>query len=84
MCLAIPGQVEQLFESNGLRMAKVNFGGIRKSACLQYTPDVEVGGYVLVHVGFAISVIDDAEARRTLDMLQLNNELVELQDGAEQ
>ncbi len=78
MCLAIPGQIEQIFENQGLKMARVNFGGIRKSACLQYAPDATVGSYVLVHVGFAISVIDEDEARKTGQMLELNGELKEL------
>ena len=70
MCLAIPGLLEEVFEESGLKMGKVNFGGIRKSTCLQYTPDAEPGAYVLVHVGFAISVIDEDEAKRTLAFLE--------------
>ncbi|HIA51545.1 MAG TPA: HypC/HybG/HupF family hydrogenase formation chaperone [Candidatus Melainabacteria bacterium] len=66
MCLAIPGVVETIFESDGIRMSKVNFGGIKRSACLEYTPEAKVGDYVLVHVGFALSVIDEKEAFRTL------------------
>lgn len=82
MCLAVPGLVESIFESNGLRMAKVNFGGIRKSACLQLTPDASVGEYVLVHVGFAMSVINEDEAQRTLRMLRFDNELGELEPNS--
>ncbi len=78
MCLAIPGQVEEIFESQGLVMARVNFGGIRKSTCLEYTPNVSVGNFVLVHVGFAISVIDEEEARRTYEHLALSDGLEEL------
>lgn len=78
MCLAIPGQVEEIFKHDGLRMAKVSFGGIRKSVCLEYTPEVSPGNYVLVHVGFAISVINEEEARRTYQLLESNNELSEL------
>lgn len=69
MCLAIPGQVEQLFFEGGLTMAKVNFGGIRRSVCLDYTPEAKQGDYVLVHVGFAISMIDEEEAKQTLAAL---------------
>ena len=77
MCLAVPGEVEEIFEADGLKMAKVNFGGIRRSICLEYTPDVEKGDYVLVHVGFAISVIDEQEANRTFELLQLTGDLEE-------
>ncbi|MBY0547262.1 MAG: HypC/HybG/HupF family hydrogenase formation chaperone [Candidatus Obscuribacterales bacterium] len=66
MCLAIPGQVEEIFLENSLTMAKVNFGGIRRSVCLDYTPEAKQGDYVLVHVGFSISLIDEEEAKRTL------------------
>ncbi len=66
MCLAIPGIVEAIFDKDGLKMSKVNFGGIKRSACLEYTPEAKVGDYVLVHVGFALSVIDEQEALRTL------------------
>lgn len=78
MCLAIPGQVEGLFEEQGLRMAKVNFGGIKKTVCLEYAPDAVPGDYVLVHVGFAISIIDELEAARTYQALNLAGDLDEL------
>jgi hydrogenase expression/formation protein HypC len=74
MCLAIPGRVEDVFEADGLNMAKVNFGGIRRNICLQYTPNAQIGTYVLVHVGFAISQIDEAEAQRVLQSLKEQNE----------
>ncbi len=77
MCLAIPGKVEQLFDQDGLKMAKINVGGIRKTVCLQYTPDAVLGDYVLIHVGFAISIIDEEEARRTYQALQMTDELKE-------
>ena len=65
MCLAVPGQVESLFEQNGLRMGRVNFDGVRKDVCLAYLPDLCVGEYVVVHVGFAISRVDEASAQET-------------------
>jgi hydrogenase expression/formation protein HypC len=80
MCLAIPGQVEALFEREGLKMAKVNFGGIRRAACVEYAPGAVVGDYVLVHVGFAISVIDEVEALRQYEALKGSGELAEVQD----
>jgi hydrogenase expression/formation protein HypC len=74
MCLGVPGKIVELYEQNDLPMGKVEFGGIRKEVCLAYTPEAQVGDYVLVHVGFAISRIDEHEAQETLDLL---NELAE-------
>ena len=75
MCLAIPGLVEELFQKDGLAMAKINFGGIRRSACLEYVPEVKQGDFVLVHVGFAISVLDQEEAQRSLALLRETGEV---------
>lgn len=66
MCLAIPGKVEEISEENGLRVGRVNFGGVVKSVCLDYVPEVEVGDYTIVHVGFALSKIDEETAQQTL------------------
>lgn len=66
MCLAIPGKVEEISTGGPIRMGKVNFGGVVKKVCLDYVPEVEVGDYTLVHVGFAISKIDEETARQTL------------------
>jgi len=62
MCLGVPGKVVEVYSRDDLPMGKVEFGGILKDVCLVYTPEAEVGQYVLVHVGFAISRIDEAEA----------------------
>jgi hydrogenase expression/formation protein HypC len=70
MCLAVPGRVEEIYEGFGSRMAKVNFGGVVKEVCLAYVPEIAVGDYTIVHVGFAISRIDEAQARETLDMFR--------------
>jgi len=78
MCLAIPGMVETIFEKDGLKMSKINFGGIRRTACLEYTPDAQTGDYVLVHVGFALSVIDEQEALRTLSAISATDKEAEL------
>ena len=67
MCLAIPGRVDEIYEGGVARMGKVNFGGIVKEVCLAYVPDIAVGDYTIVHVGFAISKIDEASARKTLE-----------------
>ena len=79
MCLAIPGKVVEVFEQHGMRMAKVQFGGIAREACLEYVPDTRVGEYVLVHVGFAISKVDEEEAKRTYELLEEMDQLTELQ-----
>lgn len=72
MCLAVPGRVVEIIDGGDIafRQAKVDFGGIRKDVNLAYTPEAEVGKYVLVHVGFAISVIDEAEAQRVFRYLE--------------
>lgn len=67
MCLAIPGRVEEIATDGLIRMGKVNFGGVVKKVCLDCVPDVEVGDYTIVHVGFAISKIDEETARQTLE-----------------
>jgi hydrogenase expression/formation protein HypC len=78
MCLAIPGKVIDTYEQNGLRMARVQFGGITREACVEYLPGTEVGAYVLVHVGFALSRVDEAEAERTYQALMELEQLNEL------
>jgi hydrogenase expression/formation protein HypC len=78
MCLAIPGKVLSTFDQHGLRMAKVQFGGVVREACLEYTPEVQPGQYVLVHVGFALSRVDEAEAERTYQALRELDQLTEL------
>jgi hydrogenase expression/formation protein HypC len=79
MCLAIPGKVLETYDQRGLRMARVQFGGIVREACLEYVPETQVGEYVLVHVGFAISRVDEAEAERTYQALRDLDQLTELE-----
>ena len=81
MCLAIPGKISSLHDNVGVPMAKVDFGGITREACLAYVPDARIGDYVLVHVGFAISKVDEEEAARTYQYLSEMDQLAELQDG---
>ena len=69
MCLGIPGKVLEVFQRDSLPMAKIEFSGIVKEACLAYTPEAEVGDYVLIHVGFAISRIDEQEANEIFQYL---------------
>jgi hydrogenase expression/formation protein HypC len=70
MCLGIPGRVTGVSATAGLLMATVDFGGVRREVCLEYTPEAAVGDYVIVHVGFAISRVDAAEAERTLAVIR--------------
>lgn len=78
MCLAIPGKVVETYDQGGLRMAKVQFGGITREACLEYLPETKTGEYVLVHVGFAITRVDEDEAERTYQALLELDQLNEL------
>lgn len=78
MCLAIPGKILEDFDRDGMRVAKVQFGGIVREASLDYTPEAKVGDYVLVHVGFAISTVDADEAQRTYQLLEQMGALDEL------
>jgi hydrogenase expression/formation protein HypC len=70
MCLGVPGKVEQIWDVEGTRMATVDFGGIRKEVCLAYVPEVEVGDYTVVHVGFAITKLDEESALETLRLFE--------------
>ena len=78
MCLAVPGKVLEISENDGTRTGKVQFGGIVREACLDYVPQAGVGDYVLVHVGFAISMVDPEEAARTYQLLEEMGQLSEL------
>ena len=79
MCLGIPGRVVETYRENDLLMGKVDFGGISKRVCLEHVPDVKTSEYVLVHVGFALSRIDEAEAARVFAFLESMNQLDELE-----
>ena len=70
MCLAIPGKVISVEQSDGLRSGRIQFGGIIRQASLDFVPEAEVGDYVMVHVGYAISRVDEAEAQRTYELLE--------------
>ncbi|GAB4417946.1 MAG: HypC/HybG/HupF family hydrogenase formation chaperone [Anaerolineae bacterium] len=66
MCLGIPGKILEIYEQHGARMGKVDFDGIQKEVCLAYLPELEVGDYTIVHVGFAITKLDEESAKETL------------------
>ncbi len=65
MCLAIPGKVIEIYEQHGLKMGRLDYAGAVNTACLEYVPEVQLGQYALVHAGFALSVLDEAEAQKT-------------------
>ncbi len=69
MCLAVPGKIVEIYESNGLSMGKIDFGGVVREACLAYVPEARVGDYTIIHVGFALNLIDEKEAMETLALL---------------
>ena len=75
MCLGIPGKITDIYQSNGLRMAKIDFGGVTREACLEYVPEAQIGDYTLIHVGFALNLISEQEALETLDLLRQINDL---------
>ncbi|MBI5029203.1 MAG: HypC/HybG/HupF family hydrogenase formation chaperone [Chloroflexi bacterium] len=77
MCLGVPGKVVEIYEAGGLKMGKVDFGGVTREACLAYVPDIQVGEYTVIHVGFAINRLDEAEAQESLALLQ---EIINLED----
>lgn len=70
MCLGVPGKIIEIYESGGLQMGKIDFDGIVREACLAYVPEAQVGDYTIIHVGFALNVISEAEAQETLDLLR--------------
>jgi hydrogenase expression/formation protein HypC len=79
MCLAVPGKVVETYREHDVLMGKVEFGGVSKRVCLEHVPEARPDDYVLVHVGFALSRIDEAEARRVFEFLDRMGELVELE-----
>lgn len=78
MCLGIPGKVVETYREHDVLMGKVDFGGVSKRVCLEHVSEVQPGEYVLVHVGFALSRIDEAEARRVFEFLEQMGQLDEL------
>jgi hydrogenase expression/formation protein HypC len=84
MCLGIPGKIIEIYETNGLQMGKIDFGGVVKEACLAYVPEAQIGDYTIVHVGFALNIIDEDEAQKTLELLSEIGVIEdELSDSAE-
>ncbi len=77
MCLGVPARIEEIYEKEGLKMARVDFGGVIREVCLDYVPEAKVGDYCIIHVGFAISLLSEAEAQETLALL---SEIANIED----
>lgn len=75
MCLGIPGKIIEIYENEGLKMGKIDFGGAVREICLAYVPEAKVGDYSVVHVGFALNLISEEEALETLELLRQIDEL---------
>jgi hydrogenase expression/formation protein HypC len=69
MCLGIPGKITEIYETSGLKMGKIDFGGVTREACLEYIPDAKIGDYTIIHVGFALNIISEEEAQETLKLI---------------
>ena len=80
MCLGVPARIEEIYTKDGLKMARVDFGGVSREVCLDYVPEAQVGEYCIIHVGFAISLLSEAEAQETLALL---DEIAQMDEGAE-
>jgi hydrogenase expression/formation protein HypC len=80
MCLGVPGRVVELSRDGDVLMGKVEFGGISRQVCMEHVADAKIGDYVLVHVGFALSRVDPAEAERIFGYLQEIRDLAELEE----
>jgi hydrogenase expression/formation protein HypC len=84
MCLGVPGKITDLYEKGGLPMARVDFGGVFREACMSYVPEAKVGDYCIIHVGFALNLLSEEEANETMALLREISDLgSELGLGAE-
>jgi hydrogenase expression/formation protein HypC len=70
MCLAVPGKILEIYEKQGLTMAKVDFSGVTREACIEHVPEAQIGDYAIIHVGFAISLLSEEEAQESMDLLR--------------
>jgi hydrogenase expression/formation protein HypC len=81
MCLGVPGRIIEINTRSELKMAQVDFGGVRREVCLAYVPEAAVGDYCIVHVGFALNLLSEAEANETLELL---HDITKYEDGLEE
>lgn len=77
MCLAVPGQITEIYEANGLRMCKIDFGGVIREACIETLPEAQPGDYTIIHAGFALNLLSEQEAQETLTLLREMGELLD-------
>ena len=70
MCLGVPGKIIEIYQKQGLSMAKVDFSGVIREACIEHVPEAKVGDYAIIHVGFAISLVSEEEAQQSMDLLR--------------
>jgi hydrogenase expression/formation protein HypC len=80
MCLGVPGKIIEIYEKEGLRMAQVDFSGVKREACLEHVPEAKIGDYAIIHVGFALSLLSEEEAQETMDLLRQVIAAGELED----
>ncbi len=78
MCLGVPARIEEIYQKDNLKMARVDFGGVSREVCLDYVPEAQVGEYCIIHVGFAISLLSEQEAKETLALL---DEIAAIDEG---
>lgn len=81
MCLAVPGKIVEIYDSAGMRMCKIDFGGVLREACLEALPDANVGDFTIVHAGFALNILSETEAQETLDALRELGEIESAMDA---
>jgi hydrogenase expression/formation protein HypC len=84
MCLGIPGKVVETYREHDVLMGRIDFGGVFKRACLEHVPEAQPGDYVLVHVGFALSLLDEEEAQRVFELLEELDQLGELEEPSDE
>ena len=82
MCLGIPGKILSIYEDHGTKMAKIDFGGVSREACIEVIPDAKPGDWTIVHAGFALNLLSEEEAQETLDILQEMSDLADEAEGA--
>jgi hydrogenase expression/formation protein HypC len=70
MCLGVPGKITSIYEANGLQMAKIDFGGVTREACIQTLPEAKIGDFTIIHAGFALNILSEEEAMETLQALE--------------
>ncbi len=83
MCLGIPGKIVEMYQVDERQMGKVDFGGVIKETCLDFVPEAKVGDYCIIHVGFALNILDEQEAMATLDLFRQMDELAQEIEMAE-